>query len=92
MWGKHPSINMSLLWGVSAGARRPSVAWRNSPRPCPDGGDLDGDESEEQLKGILESMMSQLLSKEVLYEPLKELHDKVCRLPSLKIRFRAQAE
>ncbi|KAI0699770.1 Pex19 protein [Cerioporus squamosus] len=39
-------------------------------------GDLDSEESEEELKGILESMMSQLMSKEVLYEPLKELHDK----------------
>ena len=40
-------------------------------------GDLDSEESEEELKGILETMMSQLMSKEVLYEPLKELHDKV---------------
>lgn len=36
-----------------------------------------GGESEEELQGILESMMTQLMSKEVLYEPLKELHDKV---------------
>ena len=42
------------------------------------GGDLGGEESEEELKGILETMMSQLMSKDVLYEPLKELHDKVC--------------
>ena len=41
-------------------------------------GDLDSTESEEDLKGILETMMSQLMSKDVLYEPLKELHDKVC--------------
>ena len=41
-------------------------------------GDLDSTESEEELKGILETMMSQLMSKDVLYEPLKELHDKVC--------------
>ena len=34
-------------------------------------------ESEEELNGLLETMMSQLMSKEVLYEPLKELHDKV---------------
>jgi hypothetical protein len=34
-------------------------------------------ESEEELHGLLETMMSQLMSKEVLYEPLKELHDKV---------------
>ncbi|KAI0711758.1 Pex19 protein family-domain-containing protein [Earliella scabrosa] len=39
-------------------------------------GDLDSTESEEELKGILETMMSQLMSKDVLYEPLKELHDK----------------
>ncbi|KAH9915458.1 Pex19-domain-containing protein [Epithele typhae] len=40
------------------------------------GGDLGGEESEEDLKGMLEQMMSQLMSKEILYEPLKELHDK----------------
>ncbi|CDO68975.1 hypothetical protein BN946_scf184777.g5 [Trametes cinnabarina] len=39
-------------------------------------GDIDGTESEDDLKGLLENMMSQLMSKEVLYEPLKELHDK----------------
>ncbi|KAI8973111.1 Pex19 protein family-domain-containing protein [Trametes punicea] len=39
-------------------------------------GDLESTESEEELKGLLENMMSQLMSKEVLYEPLKELHDK----------------
>ena len=40
--------------------------------------DLGGAGSEEELNGLLESMMGQLMSKEVLYEPLKELHDKVC--------------
>lgn len=42
-------------------------------------GDLPGDgaESEEQLQGVLEAMMGQLMNKDVLYEPLKELHDKV---------------
>ena len=42
-------------------------------------GDLSGDgaESEEQIQGVLEAMMGQLMSKDVLYEPLKELHDKV---------------
>ncbi|KAI0764748.1 Pex19 protein family-domain-containing protein [Fomes fomentarius] len=40
------------------------------------GADLDSTESEEELKGMLETMMSQLMSKDVLYEPLKELHDK----------------
>ncbi|KAI0746308.1 Pex19 protein family-domain-containing protein [Daedaleopsis nitida] len=39
-------------------------------------GDVDSTESEEELKGILETMMSQLMSKDVLYEPLKELNDK----------------
>ncbi|KAH9896484.1 Pex19 protein family-domain-containing protein [Cubamyces lactineus] len=38
--------------------------------------DVEGTESEEELKGLLENMMSQLMSKEVLYEPLKELNDK----------------
>jgi peroxin-19 len=41
-------------------------------------GGLDGVESEEELNGLFESMMSQLMSKEVLYDPLKELHEKVC--------------
>lgn len=36
-------------------------------------------ESEEELQGLLENMMSQLMSKAVLYEPLKELSDKVCQ-------------
>lgn len=35
-----------------------------------------GGESEEELQGMLETMMSQLMSKDVLYEPLKELHEK----------------
>ena len=35
-----------------------------------------GGESEEELQGILETMMTQLMSKEVLYEPIKELHEK----------------
>ncbi|EIN05462.1 Pex19 protein, partial [Punctularia strigosozonata HHB-11173 SS5] len=39
---------------------------------------LDGEngETEEDFQSILESMMTQLMSKDVLYEPLKELHDK----------------
>lgn len=36
----------------------------------------DGD-AEDGLQGMLETMMSQLMSKEVLYEPLKEMHEKV---------------
>jgi peroxin-19 len=41
-------------------------------------GDLDGDipEGEEQLQGVLEAMMGQLMGKDILYEPLKELYDK----------------
>ena len=39
-----------------------------------EGGDKD---PEDYLHGVLETMMSQLMSKEVLYEPLKELNDKV---------------
>lgn len=35
-----------------------------------------GGESEEELQGLLETMMTQLMSKDVLYEPLKELHEK----------------
>lgn len=35
-----------------------------------------GAESEEQLEGILEGLMTQLMSKDLLYEPLKELRNK----------------
>jgi len=41
-----------------------------------------GPEDEEMLQEFLESMMGQLMSKEVLYEPLKELTDKVSNSPS----------
>jgi peroxin-19 len=37
-----------------------------------------GDDGE--LQKLLEGMMGQLMSKEVLYEPLKELSDKVGRI------------
>lgn len=44
-------------------------------------GDLNLEDGEgENLENVLEGMMSQLMSKEILYEPLKELHDKV-RVP-----------
>ena len=36
-----------------------------------------GEEDEEGLQGLLETMMSQLMSKEVLLEPLKEMQEKV---------------
>ena len=38
---------------------------------------LPGPESEEELQQFLETMMSQLMSKDILYDPLKELHAKV---------------
>jgi peroxin-19 len=37
-----------------------------------------GDDTE--LQKVLENMMGQLMSKDVLYEPLKELNDKVSGL------------
>lgn len=37
-----------------------------------------GGQSEEELQEMLEGMMAQLMSKEILYEPLKELGEKVC--------------
>lgn len=41
-------------------------------------GDIGDDgETEGGLQGLLETMMSQLMSKEVLYEPLKEMDEKV---------------
>jgi len=36
-------------------------------------------EAGEELEGIVEFIMSQLVSKQVLYEPLKEIHEKVCK-------------
>ncbi|KAI0055701.1 Pex19-domain-containing protein [Artomyces pyxidatus] len=36
----------------------------------------EGAEEDDALQGILEGMMGQLMGKDVLYEPLKELHDK----------------
>lgn len=38
---------------------------------------LGSGEADEEFSGILEGMMGSLMSKEILYEPLKELHDKV---------------
>ncbi|KAE8229650.1 hypothetical protein CF326_g5376 [Tilletia indica] len=40
------------------------------------GGAEGGGEGEPELAGMLESMMGELLSKDILYEPLKELRDK----------------
>ena len=40
-------------------------------------GDLGDGEDEHELQGVLEAMMGQLMGKDVLYEPLKELSDKV---------------
>lgn len=36
----------------------------------------DAGDNEEELQKMLETMMTQLMGKDVLYEPLKELHDK----------------
>jgi peroxin-19 len=38
----------------------------------------EGEGGDDELSGMLEGMMGQLMTKEVLYEPLKELGDKVC--------------
>ncbi|KAG2095880.1 Pex19 protein family-domain-containing protein [Suillus discolor] len=35
-----------------------------------------GDDDEEEMQGVLEAMIGQLMGKDVLYEPLKELSDK----------------
>ncbi|MCJ1243513.1 Peroxisome chaperone and import receptor [Trapelia coarctata] len=40
------------------------------------GGSLDGAGSEEDLSKMLMGMMEQLTNKDILYEPMKELHDK----------------
>jgi peroxin-19 len=37
----------------------------------------EGGEDGENIGSLLESMMSQLMSKDILYEPLKELDTKV---------------
>jgi peroxin-19 len=39
----------------------------------------EGGDDDAALAGFLENMMGQLMSKEMLLEPLKELHDKVSR-------------
>ncbi|KAI9710217.1 MAG: hypothetical protein M1812_007489 [Candelaria pacifica] len=39
-------------------------------------GDLDGPDSEEGFSKMLLGMMEQLTNREILYEPMKELHDK----------------
>lgn len=50
-----------------------------------DSGGNEGGEDNEELQNILETMMRQLMSKEILYEPLKELHEKVLPLSTLQI-------
>lgn len=49
-------------------------------------GDLGAGEDETELAGFLEQMMGQLISKEVLYEPLKELATSVSLLISVSLR------
>lgn len=38
---------------------------------------LGSGEADDEFSGILEGMMGSLMSKEILYEPMKELNDKV---------------
>jgi len=40
------------------------------------GGGLDGEGNEEEFSKMLLGMMEQLTNKEILYEPMRELHDK----------------
>lgn len=40
-----------------------------------------GGDSEEELAGFIENMMTQLMSKEILYDPLQELSQKVIPVP-----------
>jgi peroxin-19 len=40
-------------------------------------GEGGGPEEESELNGLLHGMMSQLMTKDVLYEPLKELDEAV---------------
>ena len=50
-------------------------------------GNMGGEgDTEEGLQGFLETMMSQLMSKEVLYEPLKEMHEKVWQFTNSSIQ------
>ncbi|PVF93314.1 Pex19 protein [Serendipita vermifera] len=37
---------------------------------------FDGSDEDKDVQGVLETLMGQLMSKEILYEPLKELHEK----------------
>jgi len=53
------------------------------------GGGLDGAGSEEDLSKMLMGMMEQLTNKDILYEPMKELHDK---FPAWMSKSRASAE
>jgi len=53
------------------------------------GGGLDGAGSEEDLSKMLMGMMEQLTNKDILYEPMKELHDK---FPVWMSKNRASAE
>jgi len=40
-----------------------------------------GEGGEGDMEGILETLMSQLMSKDILYEPLNELHQKARNNP-----------
>lgn len=39
--------------------------------------DMGGEGADGDVQGMLEGMMAQLMSKELLYEPMKELDEKV---------------
>ncbi|TFK18847.1 Pex19-domain-containing protein [Coprinopsis marcescibilis] len=67
---------------AAAGAAAPGTGADGSPesiadllKSLEDLGLGEGGENDSELAGFLESMMGQLMSKEILYEPLKELAD-----------------
>lgn len=82
-----PNLLISIYWGPdyvlfqasdqSAGGTDSSLTALLSSLGDLEGLGGEGSESGEELQGMLESMMTQLMSKEVIYEPLKELHEKV---------------
>jgi peroxin-19 len=55
------------------------------------GGGAGGEGGDEDLAKMLENMMGELMSKEVLYEPLKELRDKVSVLSARHSVYAAAA-
>ncbi|KAG1794291.1 hypothetical protein EV424DRAFT_1353897 [Suillus variegatus] len=49
-----------------------------------------GNEGEEEMQGVLEAMMGQLMGKDILCEPLKELSDKIISLKQLLENFESK--